>query len=130
MLYVCRPLKACCMFAGAAINHFQQVEQQGAVFWLPLLFAVALAESYRISVGWTNPAGGNIQGLNDDYSPGDLGFDPLGLLPSDPSARYDLQTKELNNGRLAMIAIAAFVAQELRVEKPIFANLNLTGYAK
>lgn len=30
----------------------------------------------------------------------------------------------LNNGRLAMIAIAAFVAQELRVQEPIFENLG------
>ena len=67
--------------AGPAINHFQQVEAQGAIFWEPLLFAIALAESYRVSVGWANPKGGKIQGLNEDYSPGDLGFDPLGLLP-------------------------------------------------
>jgi len=112
---------------GAAINHFQQVEQQGAVFWLPLLLIIALSESYRVSIGWANPKSGNLQKLEDDYEPGNLGFDPLGLLPEDPEERYAMQTKELNNGRLAMIAIAAFVAQELRVEKPIFENLNLTG---
>ena len=43
--------------------------------------------------------------------PGEIGFDPLGLTPTDPKEKYDLQTKELNNGRLAMIGIAGFVAQ-------------------
>ena len=33
--------------------------------------------------------------------------------PSDPEELKSLQTKELNNGRLAMIAIAGFVLQEL-----------------
>ena len=42
---------------------------------------------------------------------GEIGFDPLGLTPTDPKEKYDLQTKELNNGRLAMIGIAGFVAQ-------------------
>ncbi|KAK9791151.1 hypothetical protein WJX73_004331 [Symbiochloris irregularis] len=113
---------------GPAINHFQQVEAQGGIFWIPLLAIIALAESYRVSVGWKNPKGGSgFQQLEDDYEPGELGFDPLGLLPSDPQEKKDMQSRELNNGRLAMIAIAAFVAQELRVEKPIFANLNLAG---
>lgn len=45
---------------------------------------------------------------------GNLGFDPLGLAPKDdPAAWKEIQTKELNNGRLAMIAIAAFTAEEL-----------------
>lgn len=53
-------------------------------------------------------------------------FDPLGLGPKDdPEAWKELQTKELNNGRLAMIAIAAFTAQELVVKQEIFEHLAL-----
>merc|ERR1712094_96118 len=39
---------------------------------------------------------------------------PLGLKPDDEQELFELQTKELNNGRLAMIAIAGFVAAELK----------------
>ena len=31
-----------------------------------------------------------------------------------------MQNKELNNGRLAMLAVAGFVAQELATEQPLF----------
>merc|ERR1711975_99526 len=55
-------------------------------------------------------AGGGL--LEDDYTPGDLGFDPLNLAPTDPEELKALKTKEINNGRLAMFAIAGFVAQE------------------
>ena len=50
----------------------------------------------------------------DDYAPGDLSFDPLGLKPTDPANLKDMQTRELNNGRLAMLSIIAFWLQELR----------------
>ncbi|KAG1678528.1 hypothetical protein FOA52_014562 [Chlamydomonas sp. UWO 241] len=95
---------------GQAINQFQQVKQG---FWEPLLIAIGLAESYRVSIGWATPVGNNFNALKDDYKMGELGFDPLGLLPNDPDEIKALKTKELNNGRLAMIAIAGFVLQEL-----------------
>ena len=47
-----------------------------------------------------------------DHAPGDLGFDPMGLKPTDAKELAEMQTKELNNGRLAMIAIAGMVVQE------------------
>lgn len=38
--------------------------------------------------------------LREDYYPGDIGFDPLGLRPTD-QAEFDIMaTKELQNGRL------------------------------
>ncbi|KAK9819365.1 hypothetical protein WJX81_003558 [Elliptochloris bilobata] len=108
---------------GPAINHFQQVEAKGAIFWEPLVFAIGLAEAYRVGLGWDFPKSETFNQLRDDYEMGNLGFDPLGLLPTDPKERYDMQTKELNNGRLAMIAIAAFVAQELVSKDEIFEHL-------
>jgi len=47
-----------------------------------------------------------------EYSPGDLGFDPFGLYPKGEEGRKRMQTAEIKNGRLAMIAITAFAAQE------------------
>ena len=46
-------------------------------------------------------------------SPGTSGFDPLGLKPSDPAGFKIMQAKDLQNGRLAMLAAAGFMAQEL-----------------
>merc|ERR1712182_21089 len=46
---------------------------------------------------------------------GDLGFDPLGLKPTDPE-----ELKELQNGRLAMIAAAGMIAQELASNQKLF----------
>jgi hypothetical protein len=52
------------------------------------------------------------QKLKPEYVPGDIGFDPLGLKPTDPEEFRIMQTKELQNGRLAMLAAAGFLAQE------------------
>jgi hypothetical protein len=112
---------------GPAIVHFQQVEERGFIFWSPLLFGIGLAEARRINIGWAPPTSSNFDTLYEDYQPGEIGFDPLGLCPEDPKEKYDMQTKELNNGRLAMIAIAAFVVQELREQDKIFDNLLQRG---
>ena len=49
-------------------------------------------------------------------------FDPLGLKPEDPAEFAEMATKEIQNGRVAMLAIAGFVAQELVDGKPILLN--------
>jgi len=50
----------------------------------------------------------------------DFGWDPLGLTPSKPEDLKNMQNKELNNGRLAILASAGLVAQELVTGKKIF----------
>jgi len=106
---------------GPAINHFQQVP---GIFWTSIVFAIAMAEGWRLTYGWVNPVGENSAKTSDElesslfsfkagYYPGDIGFDPLGLKPKDQAEFDSMQTKELNNGRLAMIAVAGLVAQEL-----------------
>ncbi|KAG1678500.1 hypothetical protein FOA52_014533 [Chlamydomonas sp. UWO 241] len=98
------------MIQGQAINQFAQVKQG---FWEPLLIAIGLAESYRLSVGWSTPTGNNFNTLKDEYEMGEIGFDPLGFAPEDEDDLKTRKTRELNNGRLAMIAVARFVLQEV-----------------
>lgn len=102
---------------GPAIIHAQQIETQRPLFWEILVLAIGLCETYRVSVGWATPVGEDFNQLRDDYEPGNLGFDPLGLKPTNAVAYKDMQTRELNNGRLAMIAIIAFWLQELNDPK-------------
>jgi hypothetical protein len=54
-----------------------------------------------------------------NYIPGDCNFDPLGLLPKERDARFNMQLKEIKNGRLAMMAIFGFVAQEALYGMPV-----------
>merc|ERR1712048_302492 len=51
--------------------------------------------------------------LADGVEPGDVGYDPLGLLPSDPEELEEIQNKEILNGRFAMISLLGMVAEEL-----------------
>ena len=43
---------------------------------------------------------------------GDLGWDPLQLLPLEAAGARDMKTRELNNGRLAMIAVVLLAITE------------------
>jgi len=42
------------------------------------------------------------------------------LKPTDPKELKEMQTKELNNGRLAMLAAAGMIAQELATGQKLF----------
>jgi light-harvesting complex I chlorophyll a/b binding protein 1 len=77
-----------------------------------VLLVIGTCEAARISQGWNSLNAPATEQIKEDYNAGELGFDPLGLFPADADAAYELQTKELNNGRLAMISIAGFAVQE------------------
>merc|ERR1712039_198955 len=80
-------------------------------FWPAVLFAIAIPEVFSV-FKFQSPFEGEKWALRTDSKPGDLGFDPMGLKPSAEAELKEMQTKELNNGRLAMIGIAGMVGQE------------------
>lgn len=102
------------LFSGDGGTAFEQFDNLPPVMWVLITLGIGSCEALRISVGWSNPSEPNhvFQKLKPEYVPGDIGFDPLGLKPSDPAEFFEMQTKELQNGRLAMLAAAGFLAQE------------------
>lgn len=79
-------------------------------FWPVVVSAIAIPELFSV-FSFEDP-GENPWTIKASHEAGDFGFDPLGLKPKDPVELKKMQTKELNNGRLAMIAIAGMVVQE------------------
>merc|ERR1711906_69672 len=98
--------------SGPAITHITQVPDG---FWAVIIAFIGAAEASRAEIGWVDPADCPVDQpglLKDDYTPGDLKFDPLGLKPEDEEEFVIMQTKELQHGRLAMLAAGGFLAQE------------------
>jgi len=109
--------------SGPAITHLGQVPEG---FWALLLIGIGGAEQLRAEKGWVDPSDVPFDRpglLREDYTPGDIGFDPLNLKPEDPAELLIMQNKELQNGRLAMIGAAGFLAQELSDKKGIIEHL-------
>ena len=102
---------------GPAVYHFEQLP---GVLKPALLGGLGFFEYGRAKKGWVSPADGGYWELRKDYNPGELGFDPLGLYPTNEKMQDEIKTKELNNGRLAMFAIAGMVGQELATGQPIW----------
>jgi len=98
--------------SGPAITHITQVPDG---FWPVIIAFIGAAEASRAEAGWVDPADCPVDQaglLKEDYMPGDLKFDPLGLKPEDEEEFMIMQTKELQHGRLAMLGAAGFLAQE------------------
>ena len=47
-----------------------------------------------------------------NYTPGNLGFDPLNLYPKDKEGQDRMKLAEIKHGRVAMMAVTAFAFQE------------------
>jgi hypothetical protein len=110
--------------SGPAISHLAQIPP---AFFAVLTAFIGAAELRRATIGWVEPGGPfaeNLFTLREGYTPGDIGFDPIGLKPGNAEDFKTIQTKELQNGRLAMLAVAGFVAQELVDGKGIIEHVQ------
>jgi len=109
---------------GPAIRHLDEVRATAPFFFEILALVIGIVEFNRAVVGWETP-GNPDQVLKETYYPGDIGFDPLGLKPDTWEEFSEMSTKELQHGRVAMLAAGGFIAQELTNGKEIFVNLGL-----
>ena len=85
----------------------------------PFWFGVACYETARMFQGWENPfEGGKYFSLKKNYQPGHVLMFMSGTNISNiPDRQFN---SELNNGRLAMLATAGYIAQEYVENSKIF----------
>merc|ERR1712146_559382 len=81
-------------------------------FWVALFLLALGVEAQGLNRGasWGWPRD---RAFLEDAEPGDIGYDPLGLLPEDPEELEEIQNKEILNGRFAMISLLGMVSEEL-----------------
>lgn len=103
------------LFSADGGPAIEQIPKLPVWLWVVMAGGIAFVESQRIAIAFqpldpeTNKAD---SALRPDYVPGELGFDPLGLAPTDPEEFRIMKEKELAHCRLGMIAAAGFLAQE------------------
>jgi hypothetical protein len=103
---------------GPAIIHFQQIP---APFWQAVAVGIGAIEYVRARKGWVEPwrGGMSLFRLREEYKPGDLGFDPLGMQRTYVTGFKGARARELAYGRVAMLAVVTFVLQEVITAAPV-----------
>jgi len=95
---------------GLGIDAFQTLPDATQLY---VVYAMMMSEFYSMCIGWENPTVKAFS-LKSNYQPGDY---KLGRWNPEDG---DLMDKELNNGRLAMIAMLGMMVQELVTHHPLF----------
>ena len=100
-----------------AIHAFDKLPLE---YQMGILSTITIGEFATMLKGYKNPFenDSNSFKLKDDYQPGDLGFKIADEWKDEKF--LDFSNKELNNGRLAMIASLGMIVQELITDKPLF----------
>jgi len=96
---------------------FQQTPLQQ--FWPAVVLAIAIPEIFSV-LSFEPIPGGELWSIKQEHESGNLGFDPLDLKPTDPDELKEMQTKELTFGRVAMLATATMIVQELATGTKLF----------
>jgi hypothetical protein len=113
---------------GPAIRHLDLLDDKFPEFGELFVLLCAFIEAWNIINKWEPRSETRglkrLARLRDDVEPGDLGWDPLGWYPSEPAEQEWIKTKELQNGRLAMLAVAGIAAQELVDGKEVLCHFQ------
>lgn len=86
------------------------LERVDALYWVAVVLLAGIVE---IESSKVQAAKGK------EYIAGDCGFDPFNLYPKTKEGQKEMQTKEIKHGRVAMMAILGFVAQEALYRSPV-----------
>jgi hypothetical protein len=110
---------------GSAIQQYVQIGNIYPAFYPLVIMAASMLEVGSLEKIWyqpeisidepwsfPTPEGEGTTVMKDSYTVGDIGFDPLKIAPRAPEKMKDMKTKELNNGRLAMLAVVGIAVQE------------------
>ena len=113
---------------GPAIRHLDLIDVPFPEFGEVFILLCAFIEGWTIANKWEprseTRALNRPARLRDDVEAGDLDWDPLGWYPSDPTEQDIIKTKELQNGRLAMLGVAGIIAQELLDGKEVLCHFQ------
>lgn len=89
------------------------LEKIDILYWVAVVTLAAIVEIESSKVQETK---------GKDYLSGDVGFDPLGLFPKTKEGKFEMMTKEVKHGRLAMMALLGFIVQEALYRTPVVAE--------
>jgi hypothetical protein len=113
---------------GPAIRHLDLIDEKFPEFGELFLLICAFIEGWTIVNNYEpRSEARNLKRaarLREDAEPGDLRWDPLGWYPTDPAEQAAIKTKELQNGRLAMLGVAGIVVQELLDGKEVLCHFQ------
>merc|ERR1712113_1171856 len=113
---------------GPAIRHLDEVRAVSPFFFELLGLVIGSLELIRALSGWKAPNSSTVgrlesddgvmfQDLNDDYYPGDVGFDPLGLKPTDPDEFAEIHTMKYRMDDLLCWELQVWSCKSLLMEK-------------
>ena len=86
------------------------LDKVGSAYWLAVISLAGIIELENMKMQ---------EEKGKAYIAGDCNFDPLNLLPEDKAGQMAMQTKEIKHGRIAMMALLGFVAQEALYSQPV-----------
>merc|ERR1719311_478992 len=95
------------------------------VYWVAVLALAAGVEAFSEYKKSQAKAADSNWMHTGSYVPGNLGFDPLGLYTvfgKNESGKMLMETAEIKNGRLAMLAITVYALEEAILKTPVVQN--------